>query len=42
MTLLTSTLPSVSFPVERATLGNGLRVVISQDRRAPVIGVAVH
>jgi zinc protease len=32
---------SVSYPVERATLDNGLRVVLSPDSRAPVIAVAV-
>jgi predicted Zn-dependent peptidase len=36
------TVPSVSYPVERRTLANGLRVVISPDRSAPVIAVAAH
>jgi zinc protease len=29
------------YPVERFTLGNGLRVVLAPDRSAPVVGVAV-
>jgi predicted Zn-dependent peptidase len=32
---------STSYPVERFTLDNGLRVVLSPDRSAPVVGVAV-
>ncbi len=35
-------IPSTSYPVERATLDNGLRVVISPDRAAPVIAVAAY
>ncbi len=35
-------IPSKSYPVERATLSNGLRVVISPDRAAPVIAVAAY
>jgi zinc protease len=35
-------IPSMSYPVERTTLGNGLRVVISPDRAAPVIAVAAY
>ncbi len=42
MTSIQLTVPSLSYPVERVTLGNGLRVVISADRRAPVVAVAVH
>jgi predicted Zn-dependent peptidase len=34
--------PVLSFPVVRHTLGNGLRVVLSPDRSAPVAGVAVY
>ncbi|MBN1173050.1 MAG: insulinase family protein [Micromonosporaceae bacterium] len=34
-------LPAVTFPVERLTLPNGLRVLLTPDRSAPVIGVAV-
>ncbi len=33
---------SPSFPIERHTLGNGLRVVMAPDRTAPVVAVAVH
>ena len=31
-----------SYTVERATLRNGLRVVIAPDRSSPVVGVAVY
>jgi zinc protease len=34
-------IPATTYPVERLTLANGLRVVLSPDRSAPVIGVAV-
>jgi zinc protease len=34
-------LPATRYPVERFTLPNGLRVVMSPDPSAPVIGVAV-
>jgi predicted Zn-dependent peptidase len=34
-------IPSTAYPVERFTLPNGLRVVLTPDRSAPVIGVAV-
>jgi predicted Zn-dependent peptidase len=34
-------IPRTHYPVERLTLANGLRVVLSPDRSAPVIGVAV-
>src|SRR5688500_2291824 len=34
-------LPDVEIPHETFTLGNGLRVVISTDRKAPVIAVGV-
>ena len=33
---------SPSFPIERHTLSNGLRVVMAPDRSAPVVTVAVH
>ncbi|WP_326562664.1 M16 family metallopeptidase [Micromonospora sp. NBC_01796] len=36
-----SKIPATKYPVERFTLDNGLRVVLTQDRSAPVIGVAV-
>ena len=38
----TITVPARSYPVERATLGNGLRVVLAPDRSAPVVAVAVY
>jgi zinc protease len=31
-----------SFPIERHTLGNGLKVVVAPDRSSPVVAVAVH
>ncbi|MGC5049883.1 M16 family metallopeptidase [Micromonospora sp. DT48] len=34
-------IPATRYPVERLTLDNGLRVVLTPDRSAPVIGVAV-
>ncbi len=34
-------LPATSYPIERFTLPNGLRVVLSPDSSAPVIGVVV-
>ncbi|WP_436526568.1 M16 family metallopeptidase [Actinoplanes sp. HUAS TT8] len=34
-------IPATKYPVERFTLANGLRVVLSPDRSAPVVGVAV-
>jgi zinc protease len=34
-------IPATKYAVERLTLGNGLRVVLSPDRSAPVVGVAV-
>jgi zinc protease len=34
-------IPPTRYPVERFTLPNGVRVVITPDRSAPVIGVAV-
>jgi predicted Zn-dependent peptidase len=34
-------IPATKYPVERFTLNNGLRVVLSPDRSAPVVGVAV-
>jgi predicted Zn-dependent peptidase len=37
-----TSLPAPSYPVERATLANGLRVVLAPDRTSPVVAVAVH
>jgi zinc protease len=37
----TAKIPATKYPVERCTLDNGLRVVLSPDRSAPVVGVAV-
>jgi predicted Zn-dependent peptidase len=34
-------IPVTKYPVERFTLENGLRVVLTPDRSAPVVGVAV-
>jgi zinc protease len=34
--------PATSYAVERATLANGLRVVVAPDRSAPVVAVAVY
>ena len=34
--------PVLSYDVERATLGNGLRVVVTPDRSSPVVAVAVY
>ena len=34
-------IPPTTYPIERFTLPNGLRVVVSPDRSAPVVGVAV-
>ncbi len=34
-------IPATRYPVERFTLSNGLRVVLTPDRAAPVVGVAV-
>jgi predicted Zn-dependent peptidase len=35
-------LPAPSYDLRRATLENGLRVLLAPDRTAPVVGVAVH
>ncbi len=35
-------LPTADYPVRRLTLDNGLRVVLSPDRTAGVVGVSVH
>jgi predicted Zn-dependent peptidase len=34
--------PATAYPVERTTLGNGLRVVVSPDTTSPVVAVAVY
>jgi zinc protease len=34
-------IPATSYPVERFTLDNGLRVVLNPDKSAPVLGVSV-
>ncbi|MFK3982987.1 M16 family metallopeptidase [Micromonospora sp. NPDC050397] len=36
-----SKIPATNYPVERFTLDNGLRVVLTPDSSAPVVGVAV-
>lgn len=36
-----ATLPHPTFAVHRASLANGLRVVLAPDRAAPVVGIAV-
>ena len=36
------TAPGLSWPVERATLANGLRVVVAPDASSPVVAVAVY
>ncbi len=38
---MTTEIPGTTYPVERYTLPNGLRVVLAPDRSAPVVGVAV-
>lgn len=38
----TPLLPDVTYPVTRATLDNGLRVVVSPERGCGVVGIAVH
>jgi zinc protease len=37
----TTEIPGPTYPIERFTLDNGLRVVLTPDRSAPVVGVAV-
>lgn len=37
----TVTISATKYPMERFTLGNGLRVVVAPDRSAPVVGIAV-
>jgi predicted Zn-dependent peptidase len=37
----TATLPAPTFELSRATLDNGLRVLLAPDRSAPVVGVGV-
>ncbi|PZS07019.1 MAG: peptidase M16 [Acidimicrobiales bacterium] len=39
--LLSGPLPTTAYRIERFTLGNGLKVVLSPDGSAPVIGVVV-
>ncbi|OAA24915.1 putative Zn-dependent peptidase [Frankia sp. EI5c] len=39
---MSGTLPAPSYPVRRATLDNGLRVLLAPDQTAPVVAVAVH
>ena len=39
---MVSSAPVTSYAVERATLRNGLRVVLAPDRSAPVVAVAVY
>jgi zinc protease len=38
---MTPEIPGTTYPVERVTLPNGLRVVLAPDRSAPVVAVAV-
>jgi len=42
LAVVSSVVTSPSFPVARTTLDNGLRVVVSPDRSAPVVAVAVY
>jgi zinc protease len=35
-------LPAPSYPLRRATLGNGLRILLAPDRAVPLVGIAVH
>ncbi len=35
-------MPAPSYPIERFTLSNGLRVVVAPDTTSPVVAVAVH
>lgn len=39
---LALTLPSLSFELVHHKLRNGLRIVLAPDRRAPVVGIALH
>jgi len=39
---MTASLPSPAYPLERARLDNGLRIVLAPDATAPVVAVAVH
>jgi predicted Zn-dependent peptidase len=34
--------PKLAFPIERATLGNGLKVVLAPDRSSPAVNIAVY